>query len=56
MLTNIAKWKNSSKVEILVGAVSGRGGPHPYKVHEDEIELIDEDVWLEAKNMERDVD
>lgn len=44
-------WKNGCKLEVLVGTMSGVNGPHPRVVHFDEVELADEDVFNESRNM-----
>jgi hypothetical protein len=44
-------WKCGSMVELLVGSVSGVNSPHPQVVHADEIDLMDEEVWAESRNM-----
>lgn len=45
------KWKSGSKIEIIVGTVSGVNSPHPQKVHADEVDLIDDSIWDESRNM-----
>lgn len=45
------KWKSGSKVEIIVGTQSGVNSPHPNVVHADEIDLMEDDVWSESRNM-----
>lgn len=42
---------NGSKLEILPGTVSAVNGPHPQKVHADEVELMDPSVFQESRNM-----
>ena len=42
---------NGSKVEIQPGTVAAVNGPHPQKVHADEIELMDPVVYQESRNM-----
>ena len=44
-------WKNGSKVEILPGTISAVNGPHPQITHADEVELMDEAVFDESRNM-----
>lgn len=44
-------FRNGSKVEILVGTVSSVNGPHPQKVHADEVELMDPVVFQESRSM-----
>jgi hypothetical protein len=43
--------RNGSKVEVLVGTVNGVNGPHPQKVHADEVELMIPEVFDESRNM-----
>lgn len=45
------QWRNKSKVEVLVGTINGVNGPHPQKVHADEVELMDPVVFDESRNM-----
>jgi intein/homing endonuclease len=45
------RWKNGSKLEVLIGTKSGVNSPHPQKVHADEIDLMDEDVFSESRSM-----
>lgn len=45
------RWKNGSKLEVLIGSLSGVNSPHPQKVHADEIDLMDEEVWKESRSM-----
>jgi intein/homing endonuclease len=45
------RWINGSKLEVLIGSLSGVNSPHPQKVHADEIDLMDEQVWLESRSM-----
>jgi hypothetical protein len=45
------EWKTGSQIEILVGSKSGVNSPHPNKVHADEVDLMDDDVWSESRNM-----
>jgi hypothetical protein len=45
------RFKNGSKVEVLVGTINGVNGPHPQKVHADEVELMDPIVFQESRNM-----
>jgi hypothetical protein len=45
------KWPNGSRVEILPGTVNSVNGPHPQKVHADEVELMDPEVFSESRNM-----
>lgn len=44
-------WKSGSKVEIIVGTPSGVNSPHPQVVHADEIDLMEDEVWAESRNM-----
>lgn len=45
------RFKNGSRVEILPGTISAVNGPHPHKVHADEVELMDPEVFDESRNM-----
>jgi hypothetical protein len=45
------EWKTGSTIEILVGSKSGVNSPHPHKVHADEVDLMDEEVWNESRSM-----
>lgn len=45
------EWKTGSKIEILVGSKSGVNSPHPNKVHADEVDLMDKEVWDQSRNM-----
>jgi hypothetical protein len=45
------KWKNTSQVEIVPGTQGAVNGPHPMKVHFDEVELADQAVFQESRNM-----
>lgn len=44
-------WKSGSKVEIIVGTDSGVNSPHPNVVHADEVDLMEDSVWQESRNM-----
>lgn len=44
-------FKNGSKVEVLSGTMAAVNGPHPQKVHTDEVELMDPAVFQESRNM-----
>jgi hypothetical protein len=44
-------FKPTSKVEIIPGHPWQCGGPHPPSVHADEVELMDEETWEEAKKI-----
>ena len=46
-----ADFVNGSWIEILPGTVAAVNGPHPSKVHRDEVELMDPVVFQEASNM-----
>lgn len=50
-LRSETRWKTGSSVEIVVGSKSGVNSPHPQKVHADEVDLMDEEVWGESRNM-----
>lgn len=51
------RFKNGSKVEIIVGTKSGVNSPHGQKVHADEVDLMDDGkviengVWTESRNI-----
>lgn len=45
------KWKTGAVLEILPGTMNAVNGPHPQKLHLDEVELMDPDVLEEAMNM-----
>jgi intein/homing endonuclease len=49
------RWKNGSRVEILAGTMNAVNGPHPQKVHADEVELMDPAVFDESQNMPQSV-
>jgi hypothetical protein len=51
MIMRETKWKNGSRVEVLPGTMAAVNGPHPQKVHFDEVELADETVFDESRNM-----
>lgn len=46
-------WLNGSKYEILTGSISSVNGPHPQRVHRDEVELMDKKVFQESLQMEK---
>ncbi len=50
----IFEW--GSKVEITPGTEAAVNGPHPHKVHLDEVELMDQNVFSEARNMSQSKD
>lgn len=45
------RWKSGSKVGVIVGTISGVNSPHPQVVHADEIDIMEEEVWTESRNM-----
>lgn len=45
------RWKNGSELEVLAGTMSAVNGPHPQKVHFDEVELADPEVYYESRQM-----
>ena len=45
------EWKTGSKIEILIGSKSGVNSPHPHKVHADEVNLMDKEVFDQSRNM-----
>lgn len=46
-------WNTGSKVEIVTGSLSSVNGPHSQKVHRDEVELMDKQVYQESLQIER---
>lgn len=44
-------FKNGSKLEVIIGSLSGVNSPHPQKVHADEVDLMENEVWQESRNM-----
>lgn len=44
-------FKNGSKLEVIIGSKSGVNSPHPQKVHADEIDLMDEEIFYESRSM-----
>lgn len=44
-------FKNGSTVEILPGTIAAVNGPHGQKLHRDEAELMDAEVFKEANNI-----
>lgn len=42
-------WKTGSKIELIVGTASGVNSPHPQKVHADEVDLMEDNVWQESQ-------
>lgn len=44
-------WKTGSAIEILIGSKSGVNSPHPNKVHADEVDLMDQEVFNESRSM-----
>lgn len=45
------RWKNGSKVEIAASSMNAVNGPHPNKLHVDEVELMDRTIFFETRNM-----
>jgi len=45
------QFANGSSVEILPGTISAVNGPHGQKLHRDEVELMDPEVFKEAVNI-----
>lgn len=43
--------KNGSKLEVIIGTLSGVNSPHPQKVHADEVDLQDREIFRESRNM-----
>lgn len=50
-LRKITNFRNGSIVRVLGSTPEQVNGPHPQKVHGDEIELVREDTWKESRNM-----
>lgn len=45
------EWRTGSLIQLIVGTKSGVNSPHPQIVHADELDLMEEDVWTESRNM-----
>jgi hypothetical protein len=43
--------KNGSKLEVIIGTLSGVNSPHPQKVHADEVDLQEREIFAESRNM-----
>jgi hypothetical protein len=50
------RWRNGSRLEVLGGTKNAVNGPHPQKVHFDEVELADPVVFYESRNMSQSKD
>lgn len=46
------RWKNGARVEVLGGTIAAVNGPHPQKVHFDEVELADPEVFYESLTLD----
>jgi hypothetical protein len=46
-------YKSGSKYSVVTGSLASVNGPHDQKVHRDEIELMDKNVYLESLQIER---
>src|SRR5690606_28806282 len=46
-------YKSGSKYSIVTGSLSSVNGPHDQKVHRDEIDLMDANVYFESLQIER---
>lgn len=46
-------WSKEQKYEVLTGSINSVNGPHPQKVHRDEVELMDPKVFQESLQMEK---
>lgn len=44
-------FKNGSKIEVIIGTLSGVNSPHPQKVHADEVDLQEREIFAESRNM-----
>lgn len=44
-------WDSGAIVEIIIGSKSGVNSPHPNVVHADEVDLMEQEVWDESRNM-----
>jgi hypothetical protein len=49
-------FKNGSVLEVIIGTPAGVNGPHPQKVHTDEVELMHPEVFQESRNMSQSKD
>jgi hypothetical protein len=45
------EWKTGSIIQLIVGTRSGVNSPHPQVVHADELDLMEEEVFAESRNM-----
>lgn len=45
------RWRNGSKLEVIIASPSGVNSPHPHKVHADEIDLMEREIWAESRSM-----
>lgn len=50
-LRKVTNFRNGSKIFVLGSTPEQVNGPHPQKVHGDEIEQVREDTWKESRNM-----
>jgi hypothetical protein len=46
-------WNEEQKYEVLTGSKNSVNGPHPMKVHRDEVDLMDKVVFQESLQMEK---
>lgn len=46
-------WNQEQKYEVLTGSINSVNGPHPQKVHRDEVDLMDKKVFQESLQMEK---
>lgn len=47
--------KNGSKLEVIIGTLSGVNSPHPQKVHADEVDLQEKEIWREAQPLDTEI-
>ncbi len=45
------EWKTGSSVEVITGTKSGVNSPHCQTVHADEVDLMEDEVWRESRNI-----
>jgi Intein splicing domain len=45
------KWKNGSIIEVIIGSKSGVNSPHTQKVVADEVDLMDEEIFMESRSI-----
>lgn len=45
------RWKNGSIIEVIIGSKSGVNSPHTQKVVADEVDLMDEEIFMESRSI-----